>query len=105
MTPCEWYAASGEKRLDPNMRLRVIHVTGCLDMGGQEKLLVEFAKHADRDRFELRFVSLGSRGVLADELEAHGWPVTALNIGAGLHVRLPLQLAGLFRSWQADVVH
>ena len=26
-----------------NRRIRVVHVTGCLDMGGQEKLLVEFA--------------------------------------------------------------
>ncbi len=87
------------------MRLRIIHVTGCLDMGGQEKLLVEFAKHADRDRFDLRFVSLGGRGALGAELEAHGWPVTTLDIGPGLHVRLPWRLAKLFRSWQADIVH
>ena len=29
-----------------HQRLRVIHVTHGLDMGGQEKLLVEFARHA-----------------------------------------------------------
>ena len=86
-------------------RLRVVHVTGCLDMGGQEKLLVEFAKHADRDRFELRFVSLESRGLLADDLEAQGWPVTALDIAPGLHWRLPCQLAKLFRRWRTDIVH
>ena len=63
-------------------RLRIVHVTGCLDIGGQERLLVDFAKHTDRDRFELHFVSLGSRGVLADELEEQGWPVTALDLGA-----------------------
>ena len=60
-------------------RLRVAHVTLGLDVGGQEKLLVEFARCADRRRFDLHFVSLGGRGVLADDLEAHGWPVTALN--------------------------
>jgi sugar transferase (PEP-CTERM/EpsH1 system associated) len=86
-------------------RLRVVHVTGCLDMGGQEKLLVEFAKHADRDRFDLRFLSLGSRGVLADELEAQGWPVTALDLSPGLHLRLPWRLSRLFRQWRADIVH
>src|SRR2546425_6855301 len=86
-------------------RLRVVHITGCLDMGGQEKLLVEFAKHANRDRFELRFVSLGTRGILADELEAQGSPVTALDIGPGVDLRLPWRLARLFRGWKADVIH
>jgi glycosyltransferase involved in cell wall biosynthesis len=86
-------------------RIRIVHVTGCLDMGGQEKLLVDFARHADRDRFALRFLSLGERGMLADEIEALGWPVTALRIGAGLHLRLPWQVARLLRSWQADIVH
>ena len=88
-----------------NRRLRVVHVTGCLDMGGQEKLLVEFAKHADRNRFELCFVSLESRGLLADDLEAAGWPVAALDITPGLHWRIPFQLAKLLRRWRADLVH
>jgi glycosyltransferase involved in cell wall biosynthesis len=86
-------------------RLRVVHVTGCLDVGGQEKLLVDFARHADRDRFDLRFLSLGDRGVLADEIESLGWPVTPLHIGDGLHLRLPLRIARLLRDWQTDVVH
>jgi glycosyltransferase involved in cell wall biosynthesis len=86
-------------------RLRVVHVTGCLDMGGLEKLLVEFARHADRDRFDLHFVSLEGRGMLAEELEAQGWPVTALGLGAGLHPRLPWRLARLFGELQADIVH
>lgn len=88
-----------------NRRIRVVHVTGCLDMGGQEKLLVEFARHADRDRFELRFLALGQRGMLADEIAALGWPVAAMQIGAGLHVRLPWQIARLLREWRADIVH
>jgi glycosyltransferase involved in cell wall biosynthesis len=86
-------------------RLRIVHVTGCLDLGGQEKLLVEFARHANRDRFALRFVSLGTRGVIADELEALGWPVSALELPPGLHPGFPLRLATLLRRWRADVVH
>jgi glycosyltransferase involved in cell wall biosynthesis len=86
-------------------RMRIAHISGCLDMGGQEKLLVEFAKHADRDRFDLRFVSLGTRGILADELESAGWPVTALDVAPGLHLRLPWRLAKRLRAWETDVVH
>src|SRR5215213_6385082 len=85
--------------------LRVVHVTGCLEMGGQEKLLVEFARHADRRRFALHFVSLAGRGALAADLEAAGWPVTALDAGDGLRPALVVRLARLFRRCGADVVH
>src|SRR4051812_3464305 len=59
-------------------KLRVVHVTLGLEVGGQENLLVEFARHADRVRFGLHFVSLTGRGALASDIEACGWPVTAL---------------------------
>ncbi len=88
-----------------NSPLRVFHVTGCLDVGGQEKLLVEFARHADRRRFALHFVCLGERGPLARDLEAEDWPVTALDVPPGLWPRLVLRLAGLFRRGGADAVH
>jgi glycosyltransferase involved in cell wall biosynthesis len=74
-------------------------------MGGVEKLLVEFARHADRQRFALRFVVLGDRGVLADDIEACGWPVTALGVPNGLRPGLALRLAKRFRHWQPDVIH
>ena len=44
-------------------------------MGGMEKLLVEFARHADRGRFSLHFLTLGEKGAVAEEIEALGWPV------------------------------
>ena len=60
--------------------IRIAHVTFGLDVGGQEKLLVEFARHADRDRFDLRFISLGDRGPLAADIESLGWQVDALGV-------------------------
>src|SRR5215510_8892797 len=86
-------------------RLRVVHVTGCLDMGGQEKLLVELARHADRDRFDLRFVSLTTRGSLADEIEDEGWPVDHWNLQLGFWPGLILKLAHWLRRERIDVVH
>src|SRR5262245_23723162 len=80
-------------------RIRVMHLSQGLDMGGQEKLLVEFARHADRDRFDLRFVSLSDRGQLAQDIEDQGWPVVALNQPVGLKPLLVLRLAALFRRW------
>ncbi len=85
--------------------VRVAHVAESLEMGGLEKLLVEFARHADRTRFELRFVTLGERGYLADEIESLGWPVHALGMLPGLKPRAVLRLARLFRRERVGVVH
>ncbi len=86
-------------------RLRVAHVSWGLNVGGLEKLLVEFARHADPARFDLRFVSLTTRGTLAHDIERHGWPVIALEEPGGLQPGLVLRLAQLFRGERIDVVH
>jgi sugar transferase (PEP-CTERM/EpsH1 system associated) len=86
-------------------RDRVVHVSFGLDVGGQEKLLVEFARHASRGRFDLQFVSLGARGVLAEDIEGLGWPVVALGVPSGLRPSLTIKLARLFRRWRPVVVH
>jgi hypothetical protein len=86
-------------------RLRVAHVTLGLDVGGQEKLLVELARHANRDGFELVFVSLTGRGRLAPDLESQRWPVVTLDQPDGLRPGLILRLARLFRELNVDVVH
>lgn len=74
-------------------------------MGGMEKLLVEFARNTNHDDAHLRFLTLGDRGVLADDIEACGWPVTALNAPPGLRPSLIWDLARLFRRWNVDIVH
>ncbi|MDB5357461.1 MAG: hypothetical protein JWN24_3914 [Phycisphaerales bacterium] len=85
--------------------LRAVHVALQLETGGLEKLLVEFARHANRDQFDLSFVSLSTRGDVASEIEALGWPVLALEEPAGLRPGLVLRLAKVFRHLEADIVH
>jgi glycosyltransferase involved in cell wall biosynthesis len=85
--------------------IRVAHVVLQLETGGMERLLTEFARHADRDRFSLRFVSMGSRGRLADEIESCGWPVTALDAPPGVRPLVIQQMARLFRDHGVDIVH
>src|SRR4051812_2527426 len=86
-------------------RLNVVHLTQSLDMGGAEKLLVEFARHTDRRRFAPRVVSLTTRGVLTADVEATGCPVTALEAGDGFRPSLVWRLTRLFRRERIDVVH
>jgi glycosyltransferase involved in cell wall biosynthesis len=74
-------------------------------MGGLEKMLLEFARQADRERFDLRFISLTDRGDLGGAIEKAGWPVVTMANPLGFRPRLIMRLAWLFRCWQIDVVH
>jgi glycosyltransferase involved in cell wall biosynthesis len=85
--------------------LRIAHVTLSLDVGGLEKLLVEFARHADRRRFHLSFISLSTPGDLAGDIEACGWKVSALHAPPGLRAKIIFDLAKLFWRQRIDVVH
>lgn len=87
--------------------IRVAHVVETLELGGLEKLLVDFVRHADRATFAPQVITLGHRGLLADEIEGHGCPVISLGLGPGLAARawaVP-QLARLFHRGRVDVVH
>jgi glycosyltransferase involved in cell wall biosynthesis len=94
-----------DPRADYMNRLRVIHVSAGLNMGGMEKSLVEFARHTDRDRFDLQFVSLTTRGEVADQIEQLGWPVSALEILPGVKTANFVRLARLFRDARPNILH
>lgn len=74
-------------------------------MGGLERLLCEFVRHADRARFEPVVISLTTRGALAETLESLGAKVIDLNEKGGLSPGLVLRLKRLFRSERIDIVH
>jgi glycosyltransferase involved in cell wall biosynthesis len=85
--------------------IRVAHVALQLQTGGMERLLAEFARHADRERVSLSFIALGGGGRVADEIASYGWPVTVLDRLHGLRPSTVFRLANLFRAQQIDIVH
>jgi glycosyltransferase involved in cell wall biosynthesis len=85
--------------------LRVAHVTQGLDMGGQERLLVEMARHRDTARFDWTVISLGGRGVMADALESAGVRIVTLEAPSGFRLGLFRRLSRLIRDEKFDVVH
>ncbi len=98
--------SAGRKAVHPGVSLiRIAHVINQLETGGMERLLVEFARHADRDRFELEFVCLGTRGPIASTLESLGWTVSTLEMKPGLRPGAMISLARVFRSSRIDLVH
>ena len=86
-------------------KLRVCHVSMCLLTGGLERLLIEFGKNRDVERFETSFVALDGMGVPAEELRAQGHHVECVaDVVTGKLARLR-RLAHIFRDGQFDVVH
>lgn len=86
-------------------RLHIAHVTLGLDVGGQERLLVEMARQRDRAHFDWTVIVLGTRGGLADLLEADGVRVVSLDAPTGFRPGLWRWLSRLFRAERFDVVH
>ena len=85
--------------------LRVVHVSLGTNVGGMEKLLVEFARITDPERYALTFVSLQHRGALADEIESHQCPVISMEKAEGLRPAVVARLAKKLRRIKPDVVH
>lgn len=88
-----------------NHRIRVMHLTFGFNVGGLERLLIDIARHVDRERVELRFVSLGSCGTLSAEIKRNGWPVTGLEFTTGISPAVVLRLARLLRASRPHILH
>ena len=86
-------------------RVGVAHLAFSLQTGGMERLLVEFARRADRGWFRLNFFSLTGRSTPADDIEACGLPVYCLGKRSGFRWTTVWQLAAAFRYHKIQIVH
>jgi glycosyltransferase involved in cell wall biosynthesis len=86
-------------------RVRVVHVTVGLGLGGAERLLTHLAPRIDRDRFEVSVLALKSWGPAGDALRAAGVPVEALNGRGFFDASLPWRFARGLAARRPDVVH
>ena len=85
--------------------VRVCHVSTTLCTGGLERLLVDFARFHDRDRYRQEFVAMDSLGQPADDIRDAGCPVTAMDsVRCNRRTRIR-RLAELFVQRHIDVVH
>lgn len=62
------------------MSIRVMHVISGLDQGGAEAMLVRLLRTLDRRSFSQAPVSLASRGIYGDQVEAAGVPLLTLDL-------------------------
>ena len=86
-------------------RRRICHVSLGLCTGGMERLLVEFARCYNQNRFELHFVALHNVGQPAEDIRAAGCTVHVLPDLRGRPWAQWRELVRFFKSLQPDVVH
>jgi len=85
--------------------IKVLLLIPTLDRSGAEKQLTLLATRLPRGEFDVRVVALTRGGPYADELAAHGIPVTILHKRGKADPRVVWKLRHLFRDWQPDVLH
>lgn len=83
---------------------RVLQVVLGLNPGGTERLVVELAARL-QDRIPTAVCCLDNEGAWAEEVDAHGITVSALNRPPGFHPLLGRKVAALARRHRATVIH
>lgn len=88
-------------------KVRLLHLITRLPIGGAERLLLGILRNLDDRRFESVVCCIQDRGELAEEAEALGVPVIALNLmQRGGHDRQVVPaLRRLIREQHIDLVH
>ncbi|MBD0320264.1 MAG: glycosyltransferase [Gemmatimonadetes bacterium] len=90
----------------PTKKLRVMHVTEDLGVGGLERVVATLCDTVDPDRFESSVLCLRELGAFADDLRARGFPVFLLDQTPGRTNYLSfMKVARLLREQRVDVVH
>jgi sugar transferase (PEP-CTERM/EpsH1 system associated) len=85
--------------------VRVAHVVQNLAIGGLERVVLNLASHAHRERFLPSIVCLGPGGPLVDQARAAGIDVWIVDKKAGFRPSTVLALARRMRKEHVRVVH
>lgn len=92
---------------DPGTRIRVLHLLATMPVGGAENLVAAIVRRLNPARFVVRSATLGSAGLVGEELAAAGHPVRSLNLDLR---RTPFfaivsRVRRLLREERPDILH
>jgi len=86
-------------------RIKVLHVTLAMEVGGIENLILNIVKSINRQKFELSVACLDSGGQLFREIQNLGCNGFILGRRPGLDMKLIIRLAKIFRRNGYHVIH
>ena len=96
-----------DSRVRTTRRIRLLWLIDSLTMGGAERLVAAFARHLDRERFDLRVICLKviDSNPLAADIEAIGIPVTVLGARNLRDIAAFARLVHFVWDQKIDVIH
>lgn len=86
-------------------KIKIVHIIGRLGYGGAERLLLDICRKMDRDRFDVRVVSLQGGGPLLDLFEQANVPVTIFYKKHKGDFRVIKQTKAYLKKIKPDIVH
>lgn len=96
--PVESRAASAQRR-------RVCHLSMTLETGGLERLLVDYGRFHNADKYELSFIALEGIGTPADELREAGFVIDQVRLKDLGKVAGFKRLVRLLHEHQVEILH
>lgn len=88
-------------------KVRVLHVTGQLAVGGVDELLWITAKENQREKYELGFCACASgEGFIGKQIEKLGYPIFSLHATSRVYdLRVILRLLRVFKTFRPHIVN
>jgi glycosyltransferase involved in cell wall biosynthesis len=86
------------------VKTRVLHVIDSFDLGGGQTVVLNLAKYADRERFDVSVATMHGHGAFWEQFRALGIPVYSLSPRKWLPLYIP-RLLQLIGREKFDVVH
>jgi glycosyltransferase involved in cell wall biosynthesis len=94
----------GGKMVAANRKTKVLHVIRSLELGGAERLVVNYARYCNRDKFKTYVCCLSGGGPLLKEAQQHAAGVDVLNKGR-LGLIALIRLIRILRHRRIDIIH
>ena len=85
--------------------LRVAHMSLTLRTGGQERLLVDFARHRNQQMVSPEFIAMNGVGQPAEDIESAGCPVHFLKLNSTGKLGRLKRIRELLQKRQIDLLH
>ena len=88
-------------------KIRIMHVTGSLNIGGVEELLLLTAKANQADKYDLAFTSCHSHdGYCSRQIQELGYKIFGLGTSQRMYdFRIIPKLISVFRQYRPHIVH
>ncbi len=85
-----------------NKKIKILHIFGCMNIGGAETRTLDIMKHIDEEKFQMDFCALsGQRGELEEEIQVMGGTTHHCKLSWGFNSRF----LKILQDGHYDVVH